>query len=97
MSDLRERLAAAATPIQYWTVEAETVVSVDKAIAIVAAWLRELAAEQWKHSTRALDESYRTQAAIRAMYLTDRALELEGDDPHDLANATDPQPERTTP
>jgi hypothetical protein len=52
----------------------------DATIPVVAAWLRELAAEQWSRATNHFDPHSRELATIRAMYLTDRAIELEGSD-----------------
>jgi hypothetical protein len=85
VSDLRERLAAAATPIATWTVEVGQAVSVDKAVTVVAAWLRDEAAELDRQCEESDDWAIRRYIATEAI----RVLEL--------ADAIDPQPERTTP
>lgn len=50
----------------------------DAALAVVAQWLHELAAEQWQRATSAPTREWQERAAMRAMYLTERAIELEG-------------------
>jgi hypothetical protein len=47
------------------------------AIAAVAEWLRDEAAAQWKRAEDHDWEPSRSMAMIRAMWLTDRAIELE--------------------
>lgn len=78
--DLRERLAAALNEAghcghpggescaPWW--------QADAVIPALAAWLRDLAAEQWERGETHGWEPSRQMATVRAMYLTDLAIEL---------------------
>jgi hypothetical protein len=82
---LRDRLAKieALGEFDAWAGIADEIV--DEAVAVVADWLRDEAAVQWKRAETHDDPRSREMASIRAMHLTDRAIELD----ESLTNTTD--------
>lgn len=54
------------------------VIRVEDVPAVVAQWLRDLADDQWKRAASTPLREWQERAVIRAMYLTERAIELAG-------------------